>query len=371
MDSRSPLHVAVGARATALQSVQALRCVAALLVVIFHAGLRFDPTQQTFRIGNAGVDIFFVISGFLMVMVTDRRPTGPVAFLRQRCIRLVPLYWIATMVMVTAAALVPAAFPHTHLTVSHVLLSLAFVPHASPDVDMIIPVLGQGWTLNFEMLFYVLFAGALLLPARRRMTALIAVLVGLTLAGFAVNTQAVPVTTLLSPLLIEFVGGVLLARLIRSGVRLPAMWCWSAVGLGALLLGMAAPAGGDDLARLVQYGVPAMLIVGGLVGCDVGASAAGGLRVGRPLTWLGDASYSIYLTHGFAIAALGKLWPQRMDGWSFIVAATVFAALVGSIVYVLLERPLLAVMREPGRLLRALPAHRAAGLVPGMLSPNS
>ena len=323
------------------QSVQALRGVAAVLVTIFHAGLRFDHTQNTFRIGNAGVDVFFVISGFVIWTVTMRRPTPPLTFLAHRFVRLVPMYWIVTLIMVAGTVMVPAAFPHMHPTPGEVGLSMAFLPHLSSSTGTIEPVLGQGWTLNFEVFFYLVFALVLLLPAATRFGAIVAALLLLPVAGAFLVTDAVPVSLLLSPLLIEFLGGLCIARLAAGEWRPQAAWCWAAVAIGVALLLAAAPAAGDDLARTLQYGVPAFLIVGGAVGLE----AVGGLTIPRWARLLGAASYSIYLTHTFTISLLGKFWPANLPVWGFIALATVLAAAVGTVVYAALENPLLALMR--------------------------
>ncbi len=257
---------AAGAPPGTFESIQALRGAAALLVVIFHAGLHFDPSEATFRIGNAGVDVFFVISGFVMWTVTARRPTSPTAFLHQRVIRLVPMYWVFTLAMLVFWLVLPREFPHMHPDPWHYLLSLAFVPHISPDTGQVLPVLGQGWTLNFEIFFYILFAAVLLLPSARRFGAITAMLLILPVSGLFLATPDIPATTLLSPLLIEFLGGILLAWLVADGVRPRIAWCWGAVAAGVVLLAFAAPGRNDNWARLLEYGLPALLLVGGLVG---------------------------------------------------------------------------------------------------------
>jgi exopolysaccharide production protein ExoZ len=331
-----------GPRGT-FESVQALRGIAAVMVAIFHAGLRFDHTEATFRVGNAGVDIFFIISGFVMWTVAARRPIGPITFLSHRLVRLVPLYWLWTLLLVAAWSLMPSAFPRLHPTVSHVLLSLAFIPHTSPDIGRITPVLGQGWTLNFEMLFYLLFALVLTLPSRLRFAAIATTLL---LLPFARHITTLPPGTLLSPLLVEFLGGILLARLVSGGSCLGVLPSWGCIALGTFLLIAAHPSADDDMARLFQYGVPALLIVGGAVGLELN----GRWPVGKLGRLIGDASYSIYLTHAFVISMLGKMWPTDIPPWIFIVSATIVATSLGAFAYLLVERPLFVLLRgrRPG-----------------------
>jgi exopolysaccharide production protein ExoZ len=353
-----PARVAVNRDGTFL-SIQVLRGIAAILVTIFHAGQHFDPAETTFRIGNAGVDIFFVISGFVMWTVTARRPTSPATFLRHRFVRLVPLYWLFTLLMVGGEVLVPAAFPRVHpidwhVLVSHVLPSLLFIPHVSPDNVLPLPVLAQGWTLNFEVFFYVMFAIVLALPAQRRLVAIAAALIALPLAHAVLPVEGVPVATLLSPLLIEFLAGIAIARLVVQGCRPGSLWGSAGLALGIVLLLTASPGRDDDLARLLQYGVPATLIVGGAVAIEL----SGRLRVGRLPLLLGGASYSIYIVHTLAISLIGKAWPAFLPPTAFLVAATLFATLAGIATYLCVEQPLLNWMRpnRPATLVSPLAA---------------
>src|SRR5262249_43868408 len=122
-----------------LYGIQYLRALAALGVVAFHAAER---TGGAFVIGAAGVDIFFVVSGFIMMVIAERRPVTPKRFIRERFERIAPAYWIATAVMVIGG--LAGLFPNLTLTVSHVLGSLFFVPHRSPNGGEIWPVLVQG-----------------------------------------------------------------------------------------------------------------------------------------------------------------------------------------------------------------------------------
>jgi exopolysaccharide production protein ExoZ len=113
--------------------------------------------------------------------------------------------------------------------------------------------------------------------------------------------------------------------------------------VGAVLLAvLPTPPGDDDLQRLWHFGGPALLIVGGAVGAELACS----LRIGRLAMLLGAASYSIYLSHTFAISALGKFWPSSLSGAAFMATATLLALIVGVLVYAWVEQPLLGLMRK-------------------------
>jgi len=354
MPASIPSPVASQADVT-FRSIQALRCVAALLVLVFHAsvyhpGDQIGSARPPFDVGNAGVDIFFVISGFVMWMTTNRKPTAPGVFLRHRFVRLVPIYWLFTLLMFCIVAMLPSAFSRAVVNPTHLLLSLAFFPHLGPDGSLL-PLLGQGWTLNFEMFFYIIFAAALMLSARRRIWAIAGALLGLAglgvvLADYGLTPEVQPLAVLLSPLLIEFLAGILLAWVVGSGMRLPPVWCWAVMLCGVAILSFEKlPPYDDDMQRLVRYGVPAFLIVGGAVGAELG----GWLKVGRSLMLLGAASYSTYLTHTFVISALGRLWEVAGLGALPIAAAVIASLIVGVAVYLIVERPLTGMLKKQPR----------------------
>ena len=149
-------------------SIQHLRAIAALSVALFHA---CQWSQIDFGIGAAGVDLFFVISGFVMWTVTAGREAAPLTFLRRRVIRVAPLYWIVTLALVAGALVFPQRFPEVEPRADHILLSLAFIQHMNP-AGQPFPILAPGWTLNYEAVFYLVFASTLILPVRRRIAGL-------------------------------------------------------------------------------------------------------------------------------------------------------------------------------------------------------
>ena len=154
-------------RATLL-NVQALRALAAFMVVCVHiqalALMAGAPAKVT-EAGNAGVDLFFVISGFIMVFTTGRKPMGPAAFFGARLRRIAPLYWSMTLAVFLVARLAPSLVQNTPTDIGRLVASILFVPELRPDGTMR-PVVFVGWTLNFEMAFYVLFALGLFAPRR-------------------------------------------------------------------------------------------------------------------------------------------------------------------------------------------------------------
>ena len=324
-----------GARTT-IYGIQYQRALAALGVVIFHAAER---TGHHFAIGAAGVDVFFVISGFIMWVISERRPVSPLAFLRDRIQRIAPIYWLATAVMVVGG--LAGLFPNLVLGNAHVLASLLFVPMRSPSSGEIWPVLVQGWTLNYEMFFYAVFAVALLLPRARRLLAIAGCFSALVAIGFAVDSDSALFVTYTRPIILEFVAGMIVAEFwLRH--RIPG-------ALSSLALVAIALSGFVALAVLrlpfdefILGPLAVMLVLGTL-----GLEAQGWFRPRRLPMLLGDASYSIYLWHTFAISVVVKACGMMGIGplTSALLAAVAGTAL-GVFAYLLIEKPLTKRLRS-------------------------
>jgi len=233
-----------------------------------------------------------------MWVISQKRPVTPLRFFGDRLKRIVPAYWMATAAM-CAGALV-GAFPNLTLTVGHALGSFLFIPHRSPDGGHIWPVLVQGWTLNYEMFFYSVFAIVLLLPSGRRLPALAGAFLVLAGCGLLFDTPNPLFLTYTSPLLLEFLVGALIGRLWLDGKMPPAK-----IGGGLIVLALC----GFAFVGITLKGfnpfilgpLAAMLLVGTLALED--AEAVGRSKL---LSRLGDGSYSIYLWHTFAISVVAK-----------------------------------------------------------------
>lgn len=316
-------------------AIQHLRAMAALSVALFHA---CQWSRIDFSIGAAGVDLFFVISGFVMWTVTAGRDARPLAFIRRRVIRVAPLYWLVTLALVAGALIFPQRFPEVEPRPDHVLLSLAFIQHMNPNGQPF-PVLAPGWTLNYEAVFYLVFASSLILPVRRRIAALTLALVVLSLAGFVWPPGYV---MLLNPMFLQFLAGVWLARLAQERLLPERAIGWLLLGLGlTLFVVLWLSAIDPDLWRPMIWGLPAALVVAGAVSVE----ADGGWPAWGWLGLLGDASYSLYLTHTLTIGALA----MTIGAWNpplFVPLAMAVAVLGGLACFLWIERPMLARLRQ-------------------------
>ncbi|MDW6022601.1 acyltransferase [Mesorhizobium sp. BAC0120] len=322
-----------------LYGIQYLRACAALAVVAFHAAER---TGGHFAIGAAGVDVFFVVSGFIMWVISETRRTTPAQFLRERVQRIVPIYWAATGVMIVGA--LAGLFPNLKLTLAHVLESLFFVPHRSPSNGEIWPILIQGWTLNYEMFFYVIFAGALFLPPKARLAALTATFILLVASGLLVDGGNDVVLTYTDPIILEFLLGALIAKLWLAG-RMPQPM--TGLGLIAVALLGFAIVGTTHIGfgPLVFGPLAAALVVGTLA-----LEKAGAFGRIAPLTYLGDSSYSIYLWHTLAISVVAKLAGfVSMPFLPWLVIALLAGTAIGVFCYEFLEKPLTAAFKRGRR----------------------
>ena len=184
--------------ATQYTSIQVLRAVAALSVLLYHAGL--------FNIGYGGVDVFFVISGFIMGTIGVRE--APNEFFGKRLIRIVPLYWAVTIAM-CLLSLLPGAFQQFTFDLPRLVKSLLFIPHVDVPTGRVWPLLVPGWTLNYEMFFYAVFAIGLALG--RPVMLSVTLMIALVATGLLVAPTNSIWATYTNPMLLEFVSGVALS----------------------------------------------------------------------------------------------------------------------------------------------------------------
>ena len=288
-----------------IRTVQALRGLACMLVVLYHAadawGARQMPQRSADAVwpnGAAGVDLFFVISGFVMALTSADLGgrTGAWRFVRRRLRRVVPLYWLMTGVklIILLAVARPAALP----SLWHSAASLLFIP-SRDAAGVVRPVLGVGWTLQFEMLFYLLFA--LSLACRRpAWRVLLPTLAPLAVAGFFRGPHWPAPLVLANGLVLEFCLGLGVAAWWQSSPRprprrLAA--CLFGAGLAPLLT---LPQPGT--LRFAVWGLPAALMLAGAVAAEPWL----GKLLPRWLLTVGDASYATYLVHPFVVPVLAR-----------------------------------------------------------------
>lgn len=335
-------------------SIQYLRGVAALMVVVFHLQPQLERMQAGFTPPNwlaAGVDLFFVISGYIMWWTTCGSKIGPGRFMLKRIHRIVPLYWAITAFYVFILLVAPRLMQSGALDPAHTIASFFFIPWPHPVINANHPLVAPGWTLNYEMFFYVVFAFCLMLrDLRARLAAVSAALIGLATAGVVFDPQGAQLAAYTSTLLIEFLFGIGVAVLVSRGITLPAPAALAAIGIGAAAW-ILSDGLNTQATRFFWWGLPAMAIVYGAVSWERRRKSPA-----WPLLLLfGDASYSIYISHQLSLSAAGQAWRKAAAGLpplamhlGFVVFGTLVAVVGGLLCYVLVERPL---GRLTGRLL--------------------
>jgi exopolysaccharide production protein ExoZ len=339
-----------------LSSIQVLRGVAASVVVLHHfaqATATYAPRPSLIvssglgELGAAGVDLFFVISGFIMVYTTTGRAGVRDAgdFMNKRLRRVVPLYWVWTSVLLLLWLTGLALRSHDY-SVSYLVSSYLLIPSYNGESHH--PLLDQGWTLSFELLFYVAFAIAIASAGRTaRIVVVAAVLVVMSTLGQLLPASSAVRDLLSDSLVFEFVFGMLAAELtLWSQTReLSAYVPRVLLLLGTLSLLASTRFDHGEYLRGLVWGVPSFLIV-------LGAALEKDVTERRWLTYVGDASYSIYLTHAFLTLAYGMAF-QKLHGLQaaqpdmLIVGATLFTIACTSCAYPLVEKPLTALLTRP------------------------
>lgn len=370
-----------------LQSIQALRGIAVLLVFFYHfAALESISLQRAgsaetpliaglWSNGYAGVDLFFVISGFIMVFVTGQVTPSvktSLAFLFARVARVYPLWWFfaaiaALLFFVTTGA--PADMERLQQDGVamdwHLIASFLLLPQQTH------PVLGVGWTLIHEMYFYIVFAFLLLAP-RKFLAPLLLIWAGIVVAGsLAGLTEPLAgdvAAVAFYPMTIEFILGALTAIAVLEG------WRWRpglVAFLGVILFCVALGLQGDNdpeflgWGRVIWFGPACMMLVYGMGGLDI----AGRLTVPDALADVGDWSYAFYLSHMLSLKAvflaapviaayvdrsgLGLDWlvnaltigsPGLVDNLVYFIAGVMAAIIVSWLTFRFVERPMLSAL---------------------------
>ncbi|WP_340313267.1 acyltransferase family protein [Rhizorhabdus argentea] len=340
-----------------LAGIQYLRGVAAIMVLIYHV-----PVQLG-RMGYAGpwpaglsggVDIFYVISGFIMWVTTIGRPQDtPLTFWRRRILRIVPLYWAVTGFVIAVMLVSPGLLQSSRFDPAHVAASFLFIGYGHPLTHMVEPVVIPGWTLNHEMFFYLLFGLFLLAPTSWRFAGMISTLALLVLLG-SISGQAPDSVGgfYTSGMLLEFGLGIAIGVIATRGeglARLSSATGWTMLTIGAagvMLLPQTVA-----IPRLLASGVPSALLLAGLLVVEMHH----GLFRSALLHGLGDASYSIYLSHMITLSATSQLWRAlglATDLWAlalYTLLSIAVSVLAGCLLYLFVEKPLSRRLhRRPG-----------------------
>lgn len=336
-----------------VKNIQALRGLAASLVLMAHLTKIEEKycaapvVPKALSIGISGVDIFFVISGFVMVLVTHHQARNlrqTASFLTHRAARIYPIYWFYSALVLGLFLLHPAWVNSAQDHHADLLSSFQLLPLPQGTV----PLLGVGWSLIHEMYFYLAFT--LLVCAPRRLWPVALALWAAAIGVYAVRnsgTAPASVQLITHPLTLEFILGCFI------GLAFIAPWRGyprTALALGLTLwvvhyviFSQTVGYGMDavEWRRPLVFGVPAGLVVYGLTLLE----RNGGYTLPGWLVALGDRSYSLYLSHILTFSALGHAWKalnieNPVLNVPVLITFFLCALLVGHISYTFLEKPL-------------------------------
>ena len=315
-------------------SLQFLRFLAASLVVLTHVRLEFDKLGPATiaPFGAFGVDVFFVISGFVISHITERDTSR---FLSKRLIRIVPLYWAFTLALAAISYALPHLLNSAVFDGPHLLASLLFFPLWTEGTGFK-PILLLGWTLNYEMFFYLLFYVSMRIDHRYRELLCSALLIGICVTVGAIDPAPTsPLAFYADPIVLEFVFGMALALAWRRSAALRSGL--PTAGGAALVLASAVAfylTDGDsahleELPRSLVWGLPALLLVAATMGLERHFRALGA-RAREIVLLLGEISYPLYLIHIYLVALLSRVLDLTSLGIAGFLAVSLSAASIAS-----------------------------------------
>jgi len=332
-----------------LSNIQSLRAIAAFLVFLTHFELvryRFPyfPGFNAHR-GIFGVDLFFVISGFIMVYITRENWGRIGSFSLGRALRIYPLWWVC--LLISAPETFPYLLGKSDAYTSYYVSSFFLLPALSNG--NLYPPLVQGWTLSYELMFYALFALVMLTPRRYVALKVLAALVAVYLFGQCAS-NATARQFLANPVYFEFFFGAVIGELFVSQ-RLR-IWHLAPIAAAAAIMAVAAAHwrlndGGPW--RTLYYGLPAALIVTIALLLE-----RVHIKSPRPLVWMGSASYSLYLIHGIVFDKIGP-WLSLTPTWLILPITLVAVVSASFILYFIVERPMQKFTRFTTRRMTSVP----------------
>lgn len=310
-----------------IDNIQTLRAIAAILVVAFHSVISAKiynlSTDLFFNVdiwGAAGVDIFFIISGFIMVYIQRKKKKKPLEFIVDRAERIVPLYWFLTFGIASLLIVFPQAFRELQISTEYLLKSLFFIS----SYDGKHPILYVGWTLEYEMLFYLVFAASLF-AKNLNVSVLISIIVLSILVYLGLND-----------IVIEFIYGMIVGIFfskIKIHINNILILITIVLGFSLLISNM-----NSKLPRSIIWGLPSLLIFLGFIYLKPIKN--------KILATLGNASYSIYLVQVFSIPICYKIFSKLPEihiifiNELYVILCCAVSVTSGVILHFIIEKPL-------------------------------
>jgi len=297
-----------------IKSIQILRAIAALSVVYRHCTIAGDYKFPSF--GTFGVDIFFVISGFIIAYIVSKNTDG---FLLKRIIRIWPLYILATIAMTLTVVLFPTLVQSTTISLQGFIKSILFIP--GPE-NRGLPILGQGWTLNFEMFFYVSIALCIVFIKNRKYIVIVCagLLILFLIILHLVNINSYILTVYKNGLIPEFIFGILLyyaycfyqnSKYNKAGIITVIVLIIIAVMSYSYMVYSGITGFKIIKNRNINFGLPALIMVTAVLFLENNIKQNGIIKI---FVWLGEASYAMYLFHYHIVIFFSRLVFPKIFG---------------------------------------------------------
>ena len=327
-----------------INNLQLIRAYAAIAVAVFHTGYRFSDWHA---IGSFGVDVFFVLSGYVMARICD---SDSRFFLRRRLLRIVPPYWLATIALFVFTYLFPQLMKSTRAVPMELAKSLLFIPFRKSD-GLLQPLLFVGWSVNYEMFFYVLLALFLLVYRRGAVWLTGIAVVSIVLVCGQLENQSDLAEFYGRDISLDFVLGLIAYGVcravpdriaVRLRVTMLVLMIASAVAL-VLIQGLVS----HFDSRVLAFGGTAFVLV-----TSASLLSQGGWDTKAAwIVLIGDASYVLYLVHPYCEYFLSRIvvkklpWLVISDAPGMLVAVTL-VILVAIPLHLKLERPAVAFLNK-------------------------
>ena len=325
-----------------LKTLQVLRALAATSVVYFHIGA--DPV-----FGSFGVDIFFVISGFVMALLISNGQS-PGTFAINRVTRIIPLYWILTTSVLILASIKPELLNSTTANLTNYIKSLLFVPYFKEN-GALHPMLAVGWTLNYEMFFYFCIWISIILARNLYILITFSLIAAsyLLLGNYSANSVLNGFFG--STIIFEFLLGIFAFNIYQKKL-LQKLNGLILVITSALSFSFMAylEFSGYELARFIVFGLPSVTLILSVVALEE-TDFIKNSSLANLLTRVGDASYATYLSHSYIVEGIKKIGFQKFNAINpyaplGVIVILISSSLAGYILYVVLDRPLSKYFKE-------------------------
>lgn len=305
-------------------SIQFMRGFAALLVLVEH--LRIESELAPY--GSVGVDLFFIISGFIIFRVTEKDGRY---FLIKRVIRIVPLYWLATLAVATLVVIRPELFHNSEFNIPHLIGSLLFIPHWS-EVQGLRPILALGWTLNYEMMFYLLFFLAMRIRHQYRFEISAALLISLWLASNLFSIPKMGFNFYSDAIYLEFIAGMAFAKYAKLNV-IQGVWVIPVLIIVVAAFFWISIVKPFDM-RIFDHGISGAILFLGFISVE---SLFQSKFLRQVSVFGGEVSYSLYLTHVYIMGAISRV--LNIQGVTLWISCLIVIPLFAWLIFRLIEAP--------------------------------